>query len=98
MLATLGAVASCHSLRAAAATMSMHHSTVQDRLAHAERLLGWPVQDHTAGSGCNSPSPCDACTTTPSAHELDHQRRDEATPGVITLSSPGPDTTGTNQK
>ncbi|HEV7933439.1 MAG TPA: helix-turn-helix domain-containing protein [Actinomadura sp.] len=45
MLATLGAVASCHSLRAAAATMSMHHSTVQDRLAHAERLLGWPVQE-----------------------------------------------------
>jgi sugar diacid utilization regulator len=45
VLATLGAVASCHSLRAAAVTMNVHHFTLQDRLAHAEHLLGWSVQE-----------------------------------------------------
>lgn len=31
------------SLRAAAG-VSVHHSTLQDRLTHAESLLGWPVR------------------------------------------------------
>ncbi|MEU0384735.1 helix-turn-helix domain-containing protein [Streptomyces chartreusis] len=42
--ATLHAVASTASLRAAAAEINVHHSTLQDRLAHAEHLLGWPVR------------------------------------------------------
>ncbi|WP_425588561.1 PucR family transcriptional regulator [Streptomyces venetus] len=41
---TLHAVASTGSLRAAAAGISIHHSTLQDRLAHAEHLLGWSVR------------------------------------------------------
>ncbi|MFF9808148.1 helix-turn-helix domain-containing protein [Streptomyces coeruleorubidus] len=41
---TLHAVAYTGSLRAAAAEISVHHSTLQDRLAHAEHLLGWPVR------------------------------------------------------
>ena len=41
---TLHAVAYTASLRAAAAEISVHHSTLQDRLAHAEHLLGWPVR------------------------------------------------------
>ncbi|EFL36488.1 conserved hypothetical protein [Streptomyces viridochromogenes DSM 40736] len=41
---TLHAVASTGSLRAAAAAINIHHSTLQDRLAHAEHLLGWPVR------------------------------------------------------
>lgn len=44
MLATLYAVATSTSLRAAAATLRVHHSTLQDRIVHAERLLGWPVR------------------------------------------------------
>jgi hypothetical protein len=44
LLATLDAVASTTSLRAAAAEINVHHSTLQDRLAHAEHLLGWPVR------------------------------------------------------
>ncbi|MFF5493788.1 helix-turn-helix domain-containing protein [Streptomyces aquilus] len=44
LLATLDAVASTTSLRAAAAEINVHHSTLQDRLAHAEQLLGWPVR------------------------------------------------------
>lgn len=44
MLRTLQAVASTASLRAAAAEANVHHSTLQDRLAHAEHLLGWPVR------------------------------------------------------
>ncbi|MGW2959341.1 helix-turn-helix domain-containing protein [Streptomyces sp. NPDC001220] len=44
MLRTLHAVASTASLRAAAAEVSVHHSTLQDRLTHAEHLLGWPVR------------------------------------------------------
>jgi hypothetical protein len=42
--ATLHAVAYTASLRAAAAEINVHHSTLQDRLAHAEHLLGWPVR------------------------------------------------------
>ncbi|GIH66064.1 helix-turn-helix domain-containing protein [Microbispora siamensis] len=45
MLATLYAVAYAPSLRAAAARLTVHHSTLQDRLAHAEQLLGWTVRD-----------------------------------------------------
>nr|WP_308400955.1 helix-turn-helix domain-containing protein [Streptomyces purpurascens] len=44
LLATLHAVASTVSLRAAAAGINVHHSTLQDRLTHAEHLLGWPVR------------------------------------------------------
>ncbi|MEU9223672.1 helix-turn-helix domain-containing protein [Streptomyces massasporeus] len=42
--ATLHAVVSTASLRAAAAEINVHHSTLQDRLAHAEHLLGWPIR------------------------------------------------------
>jgi hypothetical protein len=45
MLATLYAVATTGSLRAAAAALRVHHSTLQDRIVHAERLLGWPVRE-----------------------------------------------------
>lgn len=44
-LATLVAVATSSSLRTAAATLVVHHSTLQDRLTHVEDLLGWPVRD-----------------------------------------------------
>ncbi|MGW3105300.1 helix-turn-helix domain-containing protein [Streptomyces sp. NPDC001100] len=44
LLATLHAVAATTSLRAAAAEINVHHSTLQDRLTHAESLLGWPVR------------------------------------------------------
>ncbi|MBC2907777.1 helix-turn-helix domain-containing protein [Streptomyces cupreus] len=44
LLTTLHAVASTTSLRAAAAEINVHHSTLQDRLTHAEHLLGWPVR------------------------------------------------------
>ncbi|SDM29782.1 PucR C-terminal helix-turn-helix domain-containing protein [Streptomyces sp. cf386] len=44
LLATLHAVASTVSLRAAAAEINIHHSTLQERLAHAEHLLGWPLR------------------------------------------------------
>ncbi|MEU6372521.1 helix-turn-helix domain-containing protein [Streptomyces sp. NPDC046909] len=44
LLATLHAVASTASLRAAATEVNVHHSTLQDRLVHAEHLLGWPVR------------------------------------------------------
>ncbi|WP_053175455.1 helix-turn-helix domain-containing protein [Nonomuraea sp. SBT364] len=43
MLATLHAVAVTPSLRAAAARLTLHHSTLRDRLAHGEQLLGWDV-------------------------------------------------------
>ncbi|MEU0174896.1 helix-turn-helix domain-containing protein [Streptomyces massasporeus] len=42
--ATLHAVVSTASLRAASAEINVHHSTLQDRLAHAEHLLGWPIR------------------------------------------------------
>ncbi|MFF3846898.1 helix-turn-helix domain-containing protein [Streptomyces sp. NPDC002328] len=44
MLATLHAVTATTSLRSAAAEVTVHHSTLQDRLAHAEHLLGWPIR------------------------------------------------------
>ncbi|WP_440986391.1 helix-turn-helix domain-containing protein [Streptomyces acidiscabies] len=44
MLATLHAVAFTQSLRAAATELTVHHSTLQDRLAHTEQSLGWPVR------------------------------------------------------
>jgi hypothetical protein len=44
LLATLHAVVSTASLRAAAAEANVHHSTLQDRLTHAEHLLGWPLR------------------------------------------------------
>ena len=44
MLHTLHAVAATASLRAAAAEVNVHHSTLQDRLTHAEHLLGWSVR------------------------------------------------------
>ncbi|MFJ5681131.1 helix-turn-helix domain-containing protein [Streptomyces sp. NPDC093099] len=42
---TLHTVAYATSLRAAAAELNMHHSTLQDRLAQAEHWLGWPVHE-----------------------------------------------------
>ncbi|MFE4829770.1 helix-turn-helix domain-containing protein [Streptomyces sp. NPDC056672] len=42
---TLHAIAFAPSLRAAAAELTLHHSTLQDRLAQAEHWLGWPVHD-----------------------------------------------------
>jgi hypothetical protein len=45
MMTTLYAVATSASLRAAAVTLRVHHSTLQDRVVHAERLLGWPVRE-----------------------------------------------------
>ncbi|SEG82351.1 PucR C-terminal helix-turn-helix domain-containing protein [Thermomonospora echinospora] len=45
MLVTLDAVATGSSLRAAAAAINVHHSTLQDRLAGAEHELGWSVHD-----------------------------------------------------
>ncbi|MFE9769379.1 helix-turn-helix domain-containing protein [Streptomyces sp. NPDC005808] len=41
--ATLHAVASAPSLRAAAAELTVHHSTLQERLVQAEHILGWDV-------------------------------------------------------
>lgn len=43
LLGTLHAVASTVSLRAAA-EINVHHSTLQERLAHAEHLLGRPLR------------------------------------------------------
>jgi DNA-binding PucR family transcriptional regulator len=33
------------SLRAAATALRVHHSTLQDRISHAEPLLGWNVRE-----------------------------------------------------
>lgn len=41
MPATLEAVATTDSLRDAARRLGLHHSTLQDRVAHAENSLGW---------------------------------------------------------
>jgi hypothetical protein len=45
VLATLDAVAGASSLRDAARALQVHHSTLQDRLDHAESLLGWNVHE-----------------------------------------------------
>lgn len=45
MLTTLHAVATSASLRAAATALRVHHSTLQERIVHAERLLGWSVRE-----------------------------------------------------
>jgi hypothetical protein len=45
MLTTLHAVGSSVSLRAAATALRVHHSTLQDRITHAEHLLGWNVRE-----------------------------------------------------
>lgn len=49
MLATLHAVATTGSLRQAARQLHVHHSTLHDRLAHAEADLGWGVRDVGGG-------------------------------------------------
>jgi hypothetical protein len=45
VLATLVAVASSPSLRTAASTLVVHHSTVQERVGQMEKLLGWSVRE-----------------------------------------------------
>jgi DNA-binding PucR family transcriptional regulator len=45
VLATLHAVAESQSLRSAASALRLHHSTLQDRITHAEHVLGWTVRD-----------------------------------------------------
>lgn len=45
VLPTLAAVADATSLRAAATSLRVHHSTLQDRIATVERQLGWTVRD-----------------------------------------------------
>ena len=45
MLATLDAVTRSASLRAAAASLRIHHSTLQERITQAERMLGWNIRD-----------------------------------------------------
>ncbi|WP_218938451.1 helix-turn-helix domain-containing protein [Modestobacter altitudinis] len=44
-LATLDAIATATSLRDAARALHVHHSTLQDRLLHAETALGCGVRD-----------------------------------------------------
>jgi hypothetical protein len=45
VLTTLHALAITASLRAAAIELMVHHSTLQVRVAHIERLLGWSLRD-----------------------------------------------------
>lgn len=45
MLATLHAITSTATLRAAAQELTIHHSTPQNRVTHAENVLGWPIRD-----------------------------------------------------
>jgi PucR-like helix-turn-helix protein len=45
MLTTLHTMAMSSSLRAAATALRVHHSTLQDRITHAEHLLGWNVRE-----------------------------------------------------
>lgn len=45
MLTTLHTTAASISLRAAATALRLHHSTLQDRVTHAEQLLGWNVRE-----------------------------------------------------
>ncbi|WP_029432523.1 helix-turn-helix domain-containing protein [Blastococcus sp. URHD0036] len=44
VLATLAAVVEAPSLRGAARLLQVHHSTLQDRLASAEAMLGWDLK------------------------------------------------------
>jgi hypothetical protein len=45
LLATLHAVTSAPSLRAAATLLRLHHSTLQDRVVQAEHQIGWSLRD-----------------------------------------------------
>jgi hypothetical protein len=45
MLSTLYAVSAAASLRGAATALRVHHSTLQDRITHAEHALGWNVRE-----------------------------------------------------
>jgi hypothetical protein len=45
VLATLVAVATSPSLRTAATSLVVHHSTLQERMTHVEHLLGWSIRD-----------------------------------------------------
>ncbi|GAA2535407.1 helix-turn-helix domain-containing protein [Winogradskya humida] len=45
LLQTLHAVTTTTSLRAAATTLRVHHSTLQDRVVQAEHLLSWSVRE-----------------------------------------------------
>jgi hypothetical protein len=45
VLATLVALATSPSLRTAATTLRVHHSTLQERLGHVEHVLGWSIRD-----------------------------------------------------
>ncbi|MCP2169211.1 helix-turn-helix domain-containing protein [Goodfellowiella coeruleoviolacea] len=45
MLATLTVFAEAASLRGAASRLFIHHSTLQQRIEHAERVLGWPLRE-----------------------------------------------------
>lgn len=44
LVQTLSYYAASVSIRAAAAGLFVHHSTLQDRLDHAERVLGWDIR------------------------------------------------------
>ncbi|MFE4574365.1 helix-turn-helix domain-containing protein [Streptomyces chartreusis] len=44
-LGTLEAVATAPSMRTAATALRVHHSTLQERVAAAERALGWNVRE-----------------------------------------------------
>jgi hypothetical protein len=45
LLETLGHVVMHNSLRAASDAAHLHHSTLQDRVAQAESMLGWPIAE-----------------------------------------------------
>jgi len=45
MLTTLQALVTAPTRRAAATDLALHHSTLQDRLASAQRLLGWDLHE-----------------------------------------------------
>jgi hypothetical protein len=78
MLATLHAVATSASLRAAAAMLLVHHSTLQERIAHAERLLGWPIRE-TARPPPALPGPHPAPPPPPPAESLRARARSRLT-------------------
>ncbi|TWF75253.1 PucR-like helix-turn-helix protein [Pseudonocardia hierapolitana] len=44
LVQTLTHYAMTSTIRAAATALFVHHSTLQDRLDHAERLLGWDIR------------------------------------------------------